>query len=132
MTTIEWRKEFETGDAGVDYEHHELIDLINELIEAVSTDGKPTDETLDLLGDVNASISGHFALEESEMQRCEYDEYKDHKDDHERLLDEIRDLMDAYENGSYADKVEDFTTRLQSWFINHFKTKDARLHRMMP
>jgi len=130
MTTIEWRKEFETGDAGVDYEHRELIELINELIIAAS-DGKPTDKTLDLLGDVNASICGHFALEESEMQRREYDEYEDHKEDHERLLDDIRELMDAFEDGSYANKADDFSRRLHDWFVNHFKTKDARLHRLV-
>ncbi len=131
MTIIEWRKEFETGNGAVDYEHRELVSLLNELMETVS-DGEPTDEALDFLGEVNARISGHFALEESEMQRAEYDEYEDHKEDHERLLDDILDLMDAYENGTYVDKIDDFSARLHDWFVNHFKTKDARLHSALP
>jgi hemerythrin len=130
MTIIEWRKEFETGNSAVDYEHRELVDLLNELADIVS-DGKPTDQGLDFLGEVNARICGHFALEESEMQNAKYDHYEEHKEDHESLLDDIRDLMDAYEDGSYAEKAEDFTKRLRDWFVNHFKNQDARLHRVM-
>ena len=29
MALIEWREEYKTGIAGVDYEHEELINLIN-------------------------------------------------------------------------------------------------------
>jgi len=130
MTTFEWRKEFETGNAQVDHEHSELVQLLKQVMDAIS-DGQPTDKTLDLLGEVNARISGHFALEEAEMRRCHYDDYEDHKEDHERLLDDIRDLMEAFENGSYVNAVDDFSVRLHAWFVDHFKTKDARLHRVM-
>jgi len=128
MQRIEWRLEFETGDGAVDYEHRQLIDILNELLDTIG-DGQPSDDALNLLGDLNARICGHFALEELEMQRDAYDDYTVHKEDHEHLLDQIRDLMDAYENGSYSQQSGEFTTRLQDWFINHFKTHDARLHR---
>jgi len=130
MTVVEWRQEFETGNPAVDYEHREMVDLLNELLETIK-DGKPSDETLDFLGEVNARISSHFALEEAEMQRSGYDEYTDHKEDHERLLDDIHDIMDAYEDGVYTDQIEAFSERLQAWFVDHFKTKDARLHKVI-
>ncbi len=63
------------------------------------------------------------------MREKTYDQYPDHKTDHERLLDDIRDIMDAYEDGTYAERKEAFAERLQHWFVDHFKTKDARLHR---
>lgn len=50
-----------------------------------------------------------------------------HKDDHERLLDELREIMDAFERSDEIDAVE-LTQRLDSWFTRHFRTHDAELH----
>jgi hemerythrin len=61
------------------------------------------------------------------MRALKYDQYEDHKQDHEQLLDDIRDIMDEYENMSTLDE-EEFGQRLTDWFVNHFSTKDARLH----
>jgi hemerythrin len=92
------------------------------------TEGRPTNETLDALGEIFARISAHFALEEHEMRDAAYAGYAGHKDNHEELLDEIRDIMDSYEVGSFAGEREAFGTKLRDWFVNHFKTHDARLH----
>ncbi len=83
---------------------------------------------LDFLGELYAMICAHFALEERVMRETGYDEYAAHKDDHERLLDEIRDLMDDYEDAGAID-MDAFSRRLEHWFSEHFRTKDARLHR---
>ncbi len=81
-----------------------------------------------IMGEVFARISSHFALEEHEMREVEYDDYAVHKEDHEDLLDEIRDIMDAYEVGVFAAHRDAFGESLQQWFTNHFKTHDSRLH----
>ncbi len=127
MSLIEWKEQYSLGVPDVDYEHRELIELINELYASVS--GEATDVTvLDFLGELYTRIAAHFALEEKIMRECHYDEYLDHKTDHERLLDDIRDLMDDYEDGVYVD-VERFGKRLDAWFSEHFQSRDARLHR---
>ena len=130
MALIVWRKEFETGIAEVDHEHQELVELINEL--HVQLGGDTTKETVSrFLGEVFARISAHFALEETVMRKHRYDEYPAHKAEHEALLDEIRDIMDDYEAGAYADASQALAGTVRDWFVNHFKTKDARLHRML-
>ena len=130
MPLVEWRDEFSTGNAAVDFEHRELIGLINEAYERLEADA-PRDEIADFLGEIYARIAGHFALEESVMRSLHYDEYRDHKSDHERLLDDIRDIMEAYDAGTYADIGDELSRRLRDWFVEHFRTKDARLHRML-
>ena len=50
--------------------------------------------------------------------------------EHERLLEDIRDLMDQYEDGEVVD-VDAFAVRLDAWFSTHFRTRDARLHRRL-
>lgn len=127
MSLIEWKQQYSLGVAEVDHEHRELIELINELYESLGHTHFEVD-VADFLGELYARIAAHFALEENIMRDSGYDEYEDHKSDHERLLDRIRDLMDDYEGGVYVD-VERFGKRLDDWFTEHFRTRDARLHK---
>ena len=124
MTLITWRKEFETGIAEVDHEHQELVALINRLADDISA-GADRERIQAFLGEVFARIAAHFALEESVMRKHLYDEYEAHKAEHESLLDEIRDIMDEAEDG-YS---ETLSTAVANWFVGHFKTKDARMHK---
>jgi hemerythrin-like metal-binding protein len=130
MVLIEWKQEFAVGVPEVDYEHRELIALINELAATLEHQGsEPGVE--EFLGEIFAKISAHFALEEKIMRERRYDQYEDHKADHERLLDDIRDIMDDYEDEQRFDR-EMLAGRLSAWFGVHFRTKDARLHRHLP
>jgi len=131
MVLIDWSQEFETGIAEVDHEHRELVDLINQLHAELSAEGGQA-ATSAFLGEVFARISAHFALEEANMRRFGYDEYDDHKRDHEHLLDELRDLMDASERGDFAGSAAALSEAVRRWFVEHFRTRDARLHRLLP
>jgi hemerythrin len=127
MTLIEWKEQYSLGVPEVDNEHRELIDLINAL-HASMAESDTNVTVLDFLGELYARVAAHFALEEKVMRDNDYDEYADHKIDHELLLDDIRDLMDDYEDDSHVD-VEAFGKRLDAWFSQHFRTRDARLHK---
>ncbi len=128
MALVEWRDDFKIGIDSVDYEHRQMIELINDVHAKLSNDA-PQNEILAFLGEVFTRISAHFALEERIMRGWQYDQYEDHKADHERLLDEIRDIMDGFEAGTIAAAERELSARLNAWFTEHFKTKDARLHR---
>ncbi len=128
MALIEWRDEFTIGIPAVDAEHRELIELINELHAQLTQPGAAPDAVADFLGEINVRIGAHFALEEKEMRERQYDQLAAHKADHERLLDEIRDLMDRYEDDHGFDEQE-LARRLKGWFGAHFGSHDARLHR---
>jgi hemerythrin len=126
MSLINWKDEFSVGVPDVDHEHQQLIALINELHEKMLSPDRDV-AIEEFLGEIYAQISAHFALEEKIMRERRYDQYEDHKEDHERLLDEIRDIMDEYEeNSAFSDEA--LANALQVWFTEHFKTRDARLH----
>jgi hemerythrin len=131
MTLIEWKDEFKTGIPALDYEHREMMNLLNDLYVNLIGDGSRAN-VVEFLGEVYARISAHFALEETVMRERRYDGYPAHKLDHERLLDEIRDLMDGYED-SGDDEIfrAQFGGRLKAWFVDHFRDQDARLHRLL-
>ena len=126
MSLIEWREEFCTGVPGVDYEHQELIKQINS-IYALIDDNADKENVIDSLGDIYGSISAHFALEEQMMERHKYDHFKEHQADHERLLDDIQEIAEEFEEAEQLD-AESFKKKLNDWFQIHFGTHDARLH----
>jgi len=128
MALIEWREEYCTGIKGVDYEHEQLIRQINS-VYALIEDQADADLVIDSLGEIYGSISAHFALEEQMMIRHNYDHYRQHQADHERLLDEIRDISDEFENSVKLDN-EKLKQKLADWFQLHFKTHDSRLHNL--
>jgi len=129
MSLIEWDEKFSIGVAAVDHEHRELIGLVNEAHERLMHSGTEG-EVVDFLGEISARISAHFALEEKIMRARNYDHYDAHKADHERLLDEIRDIMDDYEDEAFFSEKQ-FAHQLRTWFTEHFRTHDARLHRRL-
>ena len=130
MSLIEWKDEFSVGLAAVDHEHRELIELINELHGMIGS-GATSGEVIDTLGEIFAQISAHFALEEKVMRDTRYDAYPDHKADHEKLLDELRDIMDRVEDDGRFDE-DRLSRELENWFSEHFRTHDAKLHRQPP
>ena len=126
MTLIEWREEFCTGVPGVDYEHQKLIEDINSIYTLVD-DQAGREDIIDSLSDIYGSISAHFALEEQMMERHNYDHFKEHQADHERLLDDIREITEEFENATELNEHK-FKQKLNDWFQLHFSTHDSRLH----
>lgn len=126
MTPLEWKPEYSVGVEAVDHEHRELIDLVNRIGEALMS-GRPMAEVEAVFGDLFRAISSHFALEERFMREHGYDQLAQHKADHERLLDELRDTMDDHHDGLEG-SVERLTEAVGAWFAVHFQTHDARLH----
>lgn len=129
MALIEWKPEYSVGDPAIDHEHRELIDLVNRAAADIFGDG--TEHLVaGRLGDLLRAISAHFALEERLMREARYDQLAEHKGDHERLLDELRDIMDG--TGQHHTLTrQGLVAALEPWFADHFRTHDSRLHRAL-
>ena len=129
MALIEWRQEYSVGNAAIDHEHEHLIEQINQLYEQL---GHPLDAvTIEaMLGDIQADISAHFALEELLMREAGYAEYADHKEDHEDLLDQIHDMIFNFTDDPDTGR-ELLMNQMSDWFSRHFASFDARLHRQL-
>jgi hemerythrin len=126
MKLLDWKPEFSVGNAAVDHEHRELIDLINGIHAGIS-EGAGRDQLVSGLGEIYAQIAAHFALEEKVMRAADYAGYGPHKEDHESLLDQLADIIDAVEfEGTYDESA--LSSALNIWFSEHFRTHDARLH----
>jgi len=126
MQLLQWKPSYALGIPSVDSEHREMIGIINAL-HATLEDEHDASVVEAVLGEIHARISAHFALEERLMQQAAYPEYAGHKESHEDLLDQIRDLMDSYAQNPVAGRTL-LQRSLSDWFGVHFSTFDARLH----
>jgi hemerythrin-like metal-binding protein len=128
MALLQWKDQYKVGIEAVDHEHKELIALINRLHDELMAKGDGPSVGA-FFGDLFAGISAHFALEEKFMRERRYNHLAQHKADHERLLDEIRDIMDDFEDDEIASA--ELGAKLDAWFSRHFETHDARLHKAL-
>lgn len=127
MSLLEWKPQYSVGVPAVDHEHRELIALINRLHDRLGEQHSP-ERVAEFLAEIHARIAAHFALEEKVMREEGYAGLGEHKAEHERLLDTLRDIMDRYEVGrGYSDT--ELATALGEWFEVHFRDQDARWHR---
>lgn len=123
MPLINWTGEMELGVPEVDYEHEELIAVINALGDLIA-EGGPLDSVEALLGEIHAQIESHFALEEKIMRERGFVGYEAHKEDHDRLLEQIREIMDDAATMNQAELRDKLAKRLNLWFTEHFRTLD--------
>jgi hemerythrin len=126
MTLLRWKPSYSLGIPSVDLEHREMIEMINGVYASLEDNAGP-DRVEAALEDIYAGIAAHFALEERHMREARYEEFADHKDQHEDLLDQIRDMMDEYVENPESGR-ENLQKSLSDWFGKHFATFDARLH----
>ena len=126
MIRIEWKDQYSVGNDAIDFEHQELISSINSIYTILEGTRNIADIEQTICH-VHADISAHFALEERMMREAGYAEFEDHKNHHEELLDQLRNMMDAIE-AEGASALDELSEKLNAWFGVHFSTYDARLH----
>lgn len=130
MPLLQWTDEYEIGIHSVDYEHFALIDVINLL--GTRLDPKHgAAEIRKTLGQICKLVAAHFANEESIMRDLHYDRYAEHKADHDRLLEEIREISNGVADDPDADCRIQLGERVGCWFGRHFASFDARLNALV-
>jgi hemerythrin len=125
MPLLNWKDEFETGIAYIDFEHRGLVKLINKTCDSLDQESA-AERIAACLGDLYARICAPFALEEELMREKKYALYEIHKADHERLLEELCYMMDAFEAGACENCGKTLDDSLTAWFRQHFQIEDPR------
>ena len=129
MAQIEWKQEYSVGNTTIDHEHEHLIEQINQLYHDInhSADSATIEA---ILGDIQADISAHFAMEELLMQEAKFTEFEKHKEDHQLLLDQIHDMIFSFHEDPDSGR-ELLINKVSDWFGHHFTSFDARLHEQL-
>ena len=122
MGYLKWSDKYSVNVAEIDEQHKKLINLANELYDAMRV-GKGKN----ILGNVIAEIVNytvyHFNTEECLLKRCGYPRYTEHKEMHDNLSQKTRDLKEAFDNGNKPTTI-DVMLLLTIWLNAHILVED--------
>lgn len=124
MALIEWNDALAIGIPEIDYQHRNLVSMLNALHEAVES--KETRETLgEILEELDLYVINHFATEERLMDRIQYEFAREHKAEHLRLASSVQEFRARFaSNEASADELLQFLIR---WLLNHIAGVDSHI-----
>lgn len=129
---VVWSPEFELGVEAIDSQHRELIDRINQLLDAVRR-GKGREESINLLNFLQEYVVLHFQSEEAYMRRHGYQDYAAHKEMHDAFVAELNDLVaEVGETGISSEHVVLINRRVINWVVAHIFLVDKGLRNIPP
>ena len=109
----------------IDSQHEELIGLVNRLHEAL-VGGADKAVRDSLLSQLSKDTRSHCAYEEGLMRRYGYPGYQAHKSEHDRLTQNLADLIARYRNGELVLSIA-VVMELKCWATIHIEKSDILL-----
>jgi len=124
MAIISWKDEYSVGISEIDRQHHKLIDLINQLNDAM-TQGKGKEILGKILADLISYTHNHFKAEEKLFDQYGYPDAEEHKIKHQKMTEKVLDLQKQFKAKkiSITFEVMDF---LQNWLDKHILGTDKK------
>ncbi len=121
---VEWSDELSVGIEEIDAQHKVLVDLVNEMHEAIAQ-RHGSDVVKDILDKLVDYTRTHFVVEESLMRILNYPDYEPHKEQHEELMQHVHDLQDKVASGKTAIGFE-LLHFLKVWLTKHIMETDRQ------
>ena len=126
-----WDDSYKIGNEQVDAQHHQLFNLVNDLVRSCAEDFDTIKlkDTLDFL--VNYTVQ-HFNDEEALQIQYNYPEYEKHKKTHEDFKHVVVALVQRFiETGSSEALGNDIKTIVLKWLIDHILNEDKKIGEFM-
>ncbi|MBN2525009.1 MAG: bacteriohemerythrin [Deltaproteobacteria bacterium] len=121
---FKWDKSWEIGLEEIDAQHRQLVDIINELGEAMKSR-----KTIDVIGNVLKELEDytrkHFAFEEALMRRYGYEGLDAHKPLHVKFVSQLREFRNEAAGGSISIGVKMYNF-LGDWLRGHIRGTDTQ------
>lgn len=129
---LQWSDALSTGNRSIDVQHKYLIDIINELADAIEK-GTATQKVKTILNLLHHYVEWHFDREETCMERLRCPALCPNKAAH----NEFRDMLKAFTAECAENQATDGTAlriynALTNWFVNHIQKIDAQLGACTP
>lgn len=124
MALFLWSDEFKVKVGTFDGHHKRLIDLINQLHDAMSA-GKGREAAGQVLHSMIEYTKYHFGEEERLMAKYNYDGLSTHKMEHQKFVARVAEFKERLDKGDSSITVE--TMRfLKDWLSTHILDTDKK------
>lgn len=124
MPLMTWKDEYSVNIKTIDLQHKKLIDILNQIYEA-SRVGKGKEVVERILSDLVTYTKVHFATEEEFFKRFAYPRYLQHKDEHDKLTNQVVEFQQQYEAGRATLSIE-LMQFLKDWLNGHILGTDKK------
>jgi hemerythrin len=124
MPLVEWEPKYSVGIAAIDAQHKNLVDMINQLHEAMRL-GKANQELNPVLDRLVEYTNTHFKAEELLLQTNGYPTLADHKKIHSSMVGQITDLKAKLQKSSVGMSVT-VSNFLKTWLTDHIMVEDKK------
>jgi len=120
-----WDDKFNTCIEAIDRDHRKLVDLINDLYEAMQ-DGSGGALLLPIFSALKHYTETHFDREERFMVDCDAPDQARHFQEHKQMMAKLADLEDRHRKGEAAISLQTLTF-LRDWLRNHICVVDQAM-----
>ncbi len=121
---FEWNSSLETGIKEIDEQHKRLVDMVNELYNAVNN-GSGKKVLADILTRLADYTVYHFKTEEHYFEKFGYPQTDIHKQIHKNLVEKVISFKEQFEKGGSTISYE-LLNFLKDWLINHIGKTDMQ------
>lgn len=124
MALLTWNDRLSVGIREMDQQHKRLVDLINQLYDAMGM-GKGDNVKSVVLNDLLTYTRVHFAAEERLMEKHAYPHFARHKQLHDELTEQVLHLNERLETGQMVASVT-LANFLRDWLQTHITQEDKK------
>ncbi|WP_339133036.1 MAG: bacteriohemerythrin [Candidatus Electrothrix sp. GW3-4] len=124
MSLIKWNDSFSVNVAKIDEEHKRLVEMVNELTDAMKA-GHGKDVLAEILNGLISYTASHFQREERYFQQVRYPHAVEHKKEHVAFVQKVTEFKEEFDAGRATVSVQ-VLQFLSKWLQNHIKGSDQK------
>ncbi|MEI6206121.1 MAG: bacteriohemerythrin [Desulfuromonadales bacterium] len=124
MAMMAWNPSLSVNIRQFDDQHMKLVDMINELYDAMKA-GNGREALSRILKGLIIYTTTHFTEEEQLMASHSYPDMLEHKAKHEDLVKQVLDLQNTFKSG-HAILTLDMIMFLKDWLVQHIQGDDRK------
>ena len=125
MKELAWSSILSVEIDEIDEDHRRLVNLFNLLNHSIEA-GDSEDYIESVLEELIACTAWHFKHEERLMLKFNYDEFEQHKDEHQKLMNSSAGLLQKFLSQKKTLTSEDIDY-IETWLTEHILTTDMKL-----
>ncbi len=125
MLLITWSSMLSTGVSEQDTQHKKLVDLINQLNEAMYT-GQDKEIQGAVLAQLIDYTVVHFGYEEALMSRYDDEDTARHKAEHSKFVQVVDDFQKQFDAGTVV-VTSELMHFLRDWLTGHIMKTDKKM-----
>ena len=119
-------KDLETGNALIDSEHRQLLQAVNELMDACAQ-GKGRSQLEPMIAYLVSYVNQHFGDEEKLQMQSSYPGYAPHKQFHEAYKRELNQVAQEMKQDGASIAALGKLNRMISKLVTHIRVDDKKI-----